>query len=205
MCGIYISVGATAYVVLGHNAAGALFFAAGILLVSGYYNMLVTRIFALYAFKEDGYKPMDILIALIGNGIGCIVYSAILSLTRFGSDDKIESLKRIVALRLDDSYLGIFLLAILCGFLVAAACLTSKVFTSKGVALSLTVIFIATFVLCVPEHIVADIFFFAYYSFTVEFNVEMLPILAIVTCGNLVGGIGTSYLEYYRTSKTYPQ
>ncbi|MCL1904462.1 MAG: formate/nitrite transporter family protein [Oscillospiraceae bacterium] len=201
MCGIYISIGATAYIILGNNVAGALFFAAGILLVSAYYNMLLTRVFALYAFKDSGYKPSDVLIAFCGNFIGCIAYAAVISVTRVGNAVQKETIERIVDLRLNDSYLSIFILAVLCGFLVASACLTSKVFENRGVALALTVVFIATFVICVPEHIVADMFYFAYYSINIGLKVEFIPIIIIVTLGNLTGGMGMSYLERYRAAK----
>ncbi|MDR2533097.1 MAG: formate/nitrite transporter family protein [Oscillospiraceae bacterium] len=201
MCGMYISLGATSYVALGTSGvAGAIFFAAGILMVSSFYNMLVTRVFALYPFREEhGFKVSDIFIALIGNGIGCVAYAGALSLTRFGSDERIENLTKIVGLRLTDNYLSLFILAVICGFLVACACLTVKSFPDNKVAsLGLSVIFIAVFVICVPEHIVADFFFFSYYSFKVGFEVKFLPILLIVTVGNLIGGMGTGYLEYYR-------
>jgi len=201
MCGMYISLGATAYIALGTaGVAGAIFFAAGILMVSSFYNMLVTRVFALYAFKEEhGYKISDIIIALIGNGIGCVIYAALLSLTRFGTQERIQTLEKIVELRLFDNYLSLFILAVICGFLVACACLTAKSFPDNKVAsLGLSVIFIAVFVICVPEHIVADFFFFSFYSFNVGFEVKMLPILLVVTVGNLIGGMGTGYLDWYR-------
>jgi formate/nitrite transporter FocA (FNT family) len=201
MCGMYISLGATSYVALGTaGVAGAIFFAAGILMVSSYHNMLVTRVFALYAYKEEhSFKISDIFITLIGNGIGCIAYAGLLSLTRFGNAERVETLTKIVELRLNDNYLGLFIFAVLCGFLVACACLTSKSFPdSKPASLGLSVIFIAVFVICVPEHIVADFFFFSYYSFKVGFELSFLPILLIVTAGNLIGGMGTGYLDYYR-------
>jgi formate/nitrite transporter FocA (FNT family) len=200
MCGMYISLGATAYVALGHGVAGAIFFAAGILMVSSFYNMLVTRVFALYPFREEhGFKIADIFIALIGNGIGCLAYAFALSFTRFGSADKIENLNGIVSARLNDTYVSMFIMAIICGFLVACACLTVKSFPdSKPASLGLSIIFIAVFVLTVPEHIVADYFFFFYYSFTVGFELRFLPILAVVAVGNCIGGMGTGYLDYIR-------
>lgn len=200
MCGMYVSIGATAYVALGHGVAGAIFFATGILMVSSFYNMLVTRVYTLYPFKkEHGYKVSDILIALAGNGIGCLIYSGLLSLTRFGSEERINNLRGIVGARLDDTYLSMFIMAIICGFLVACACLTVKSFPNdKMASLTLSAIFIAAFVLTVPEHVVADYFFFFFYSFTVGFEFRFLPILAVVAAGNLIGCMGTGYLEYIR-------
>ncbi|MCL2633588.1 MAG: formate/nitrite transporter family protein [Oscillospiraceae bacterium] len=197
MCGMYISIGATAFLAVGNNPAGAFFFTAGIMLVTAFFGMLVTRVFALFPFKE--YKVIDIIIALLGNTVGCVIYAFLLSCTRFANDIHIERIKAIAGFRLDDNFLSLFILSIFCGFLVACACLTPKAFPDNRIAsLALTIIFIATFVVCVPEHIVADIFFFAFYSFTVGFEIEMVPILLIVAAGNLIGGMGTGYLEKYR-------
>jgi len=201
LCGMYISIGATGYIALGHNVAGAFFFTAGILMVSSFYNMLVTRVMTLYPFKEE-YKVTDILLSLSGNLIGCITYAGLLSLTRFADAEKtvnVERLTNIVGARLNDTYLSMFIMAIICGFLVACACLTPKAFPDNRVAsLGLSSLFIATFVITVPEHIVADFFFFSFYSFKVGFVPEMIPILAVVAVGNLIGCMGTGFLDYYR-------
>jgi formate/nitrite transporter FocA (FNT family) len=204
MCGMYIAIGATGYVALRHisEIGGAFFFTVGILMVSSFYNMLVTRVFTLYPFREE-YKITDIFIALFGNLIGCIAYSGLLSLTRFGNAVRIENLEAIVGLRLEDTWYSLLILAIICGFLVGCACLTVKAFPDNRVAsLGLSSLFIATFVITVPEHIVADYFFFSYYSFTVGFEWKFIPILAIVAVGNVIGCMGTGYLDYYRRKTT---
>ncbi|MCL2077730.1 MAG: formate/nitrite transporter family protein [Oscillospiraceae bacterium] len=200
MCGMYISLGATAFLVIDNLVAGAIFFASGILLVSIFHNMLVTRIFALYAFKE--YKVSDIITALLGNAVGCIIYAGMLSITRFTNDRNMKSLEEKVMFRLNDDYLSLFILAVICGFIVAAACLTVKFLSeNRGAALALSVIFIAVFVICGFEHIVADIFFFTLYAYNFGFEPVMLPMLLVVAVGNLVGGIGTGYLAYYNRKK----
>jgi formate/nitrite transporter FocA (FNT family) len=94
-------------------------------------------------------------------------------------------------------------MAIICGFLVACGCLTSKSFPdSKPASLGLTMFFIATFIVIAPEHIVADYFFFAYKSVvSATFDPKILIILLFSALGNAVGGITTGYLDKYRREK----
>lgn len=200
MCGYFISLGATAYIALDNVIAGAVFFTAGILMVSVFFNMLVTRVIALHAYKD--FTTPDIFVALIGNTIGCVIYAFLLNLTRFANPERIEKTKIIVQLRLNDDYISLFILAVFCGFLVAAGCLAAKSFPeypqNRGAAFMLTMLFIALFIVCGFEHVVADAFFFAFYSFNIGFELKMLPILFIIALGNIIGGVGTGYLNRYR-------
>jgi formate/nitrite transporter FocA (FNT family) len=197
---MYISLGATAFIALENPVAGAFFFTAGILMVSAFYGMLATRVIALFPYGE--YSVFDIILSLAGNTAGCVIYAALLSLTRFGNVANVAKLERITDLRLSDSYLSLFILAVFCGFLVACACLAAKVFPdNKPVSLSLTIIFIAVFVACGFEHIVADAFFFSYYSAVKGFKAEFAPIFLVVAAGNIVGGVSTGYLERFRNGE----
>jgi formate/nitrite transporter FocA (FNT family) len=162
--------------------------------------MLATRVFALFPYQSENYSVADIFTALLFNGVGCIIYAWLLSITRFGNSARLDNLENIVNSRFTDSYAGIFVMAVFCGFLVACGCLTGKSFPeNKGVSMALTVFFIATFVLIAPEHIVADFFFFAYWSISnMTFTPEILPILLFSALGNAVGGIGAGYLDLIR-------
>jgi len=202
MCGVYISIGATAYLVCLINdapVAGAFIFTAGILLVTAFFGMLLTRVIALLAFKEYGIA--DVIIALIGNASGCIIYALLLSGTRTGGRI-LEKAATAAESRFSDNYVSLFLLAVFCGFLVAAACLAPKSFPDNRIAsLFLSVMFVAVFIICGFEHIVADAFFFAFYAVNKGFRSEMLPDFLIIAAGNLIGGIGTGYLEKWRKGK----
>lgn len=211
MCGMYISLGATIYVHVGHSIAGALYFAVGIMLVSSYCNMLSTRVMTLLPFRKEkdptGEGPSkynlqwkDLPISLLGNTLGVVVYSFLLSNTRFGNESNLYNLQGVVGARLTDDMLSIFIYSILCGFFVASACLTHRIKdANKLTQLFLSTVFISAFVLTVPEHIVADLYFFSYYSFTIGFEWVFIPILGIVTIGNIIGCMGTGYIQKYMT------
>jgi len=197
ICGVYISIGATAFIAIEDPVMAALFFSAGILMVSVFFNMLITRVVALYPYND--YNTADVFISLFGNAAGCFVYAALLNVTRFGNEARLNKLTTAVEARLNDSYASIFVLAIFCGIMVASASLSAKSLPdNRGAALALSVIFIAVFVICGHEHIVADVFYFAYYAFKFGFKAEFIPILLIVAAGNIVGGMGTGYLDRYR-------
>jgi len=199
MCGVYISIGATGYLVcLINNApvAGAFIFTAGILLVTAFFGMLLTRVIALLPFGE--YGAADVIIALIGNTAGCVIYAVLISQTRLGAKI-LEKAAEVTELRFADGYISLFILALFCGFMVACACLAPKSFPDNRIAsLSLAVMFVAVFIICGFEHIVADAFFFAFYAINKGFRAEMIPAFLTVAAGNIVGGVGTGYLEKWR-------
>jgi formate/nitrite transporter FocA (FNT family) len=199
MCGVYISIGATGYLLCLINQspiAGAFIFGAGILLVTAFFGMLVTRVISLLAFGE--YGVTDVIIALIGNTIGCVLYAALLYPTRLNAKI-LEQAVSVTETKLSDGLPSLFILAVLCGFLVACACLTPKSFPDNRIAsLSLSVMFVAVFVLCGFEHIVADGFYFAFYTINKGFKAEMVPAFLVIAFGNIVGGVGTGYLDKWR-------
>lgn len=202
MCGFYISIGATGYLVCLLNdapVAGAFVFTAGILLVTAFFGMLLTRVIALLPFGE--YGVADVIIALTGNAVGCVLYSALISTTRLGAKI-LEKAVEVAELRFADSYISLFLLAVFCGFLVACSCLAPKSFPDSRVAsILLTVMFVAVFIICGFEHIVADAFFFAFYAVNKGFAFKIVPAFLAVAAGNIVGGISTGYLDKWRREK----
>jgi len=201
MCGIYISIGATGYLAClnyGAPILGAFIFTAGILLVTAFFGMLFTRVIALLAFKEDKYGISDVISAFFGNTLGCVLYSLLIRPTRLNAKI-LEKAAAAAETRFADSLPSLFLLGIFCGFLVACACLTPKSFPDNRTAsLSLAVMFVAVFIICGFEHIVADAFFFSFYAVNKGFRSEMIPDFFAVAAGNLIGGIGTGYLDLWR-------
>jgi len=199
MCGIYISIGATGYLAcLNYDAPllGAFIFTAGILLVTAFFGMLFTRVIALLAFGEYGFA--DIITTFFGNALGCILYSLLIRPTRL-NEKILEKAAAAAETRFADSLPSLFLLGLFCGFLVACACLTPKSFPDNRIAsLSLAVMFVAVFIICGFEHIVADAFFFSFYAVNKGFRSEMIPDFFAVAAGNLIGGIGTGYLDRWR-------
>ncbi len=199
MCGVYISLGATAFLLISDPVMGALFFASGIFLVNCFCNMLLTRVFPLFALNE--YNFLDIIIAFLGNSVGAAIYAALINATRL-SEKIAPKLNSVMEAKLGDTYLSIFIMAIFCGFMVACACLATKVFKdNKGLGIFLSMIFVAVFVICGFDHAVANAFYFAFYSLDGGFTPELLIITLIVFIGNGVGGIGAGYMYKYNAKQ----
>ncbi len=196
MAGIYIGIGATAYFMAESKFYGAFFFCTGIFLVMNYYNMLLTKVVPLSAFKQFSVK--DILITFAGNLLGGTLYSLLISQTRIA--DKIsDKISPVVQTKINDGHLSLFIMAFFCAVLVAYASLSEKVNEGKkGLAVVFTFLFIMAFVIIGFDHVVANVFYYSFYIIKFGFEKNMISSFIIVLLGNICGGLFTGYLEVYR-------
>lgn len=203
MAGAYIGLGATVYLVTENKVAGSFFFCVGIFLVMNYYNLLFTKVVPF--FTHGKYTIKDIAITFVGNMIGGVVYSFLISLTRLS--DKLESkVNSIMNVKLNDNYLSLFIMALFCAVLVAYATFGEKVYPdNKLLSVLFTFLFIMAFVMCGFDHIVANMFYYSFYSIENGFSLNLLPSFITVLIGNIVGGLGIGYLELYRTTQCNTQ
>lgn len=156
--------------------------------------MLITRVIPMYFAKID-YKLRHIGLAIIGNAIGGAIVGCLISVTRLAPVIQ-ENLDKIVHVKLEDDLLSSFIMAIFCGVLVAYSSLTSRKYKKGSVAqLFYTAVFIAAFVVCGFDHVVANVFYFVLYGFTNDFSAFMLANLLVVLLGNIIGGVSAALLE----------
>ena len=189
MAGVFISMGAMTYLAIPNTLVGSLFFAVGILLVLNLHNMLVTRVCPLMVYDRR-YHWGDVAVAWAGNGIGTLIAAAAVQGTRFQETIR-EPLTRISETKLADSPLSLFILAVFCGFFVAFAVLIGARYEKGSFAQIFYVwLFITAFVFCGFEHIVADMFYLSccWLQYGID-GLEALKVLALVTAGNLAGGM----------------
>lgn len=199
MAGMYIGLGATAYFLCDNSFYGSILFCTGIFLVMNYYNMLLTKVVPLSAFKD--FSPADIGITFIGNLFGGAVYAYLITLTRLA--DKIsDKVHATVEKKVNDDYISLFIMAFFCAMLVAYASLTDKVKTNnKGLSTVFTFLFITAFVVIGFDHIVANVFYYTFDIVKFGFKGKMIPSFLIVLLGNLCGGLFTGYMELLRQKK----
>lgn len=199
MAGMYIGIGATTYLVTDNKVAGSFFFCVGIFLVMNYYNMLYTKVVPFFTHKK--YTVSDIGIAFGGNLIGGVLYSFLISQTRL-SDKISDKVTDLMEVKINDSYLSIFIMSIFCAALVAYATFGEKIYpNNKGLSVLFTFLFIMAFVMCGFDHIVANIFYYSFYAIINGFTLKLIPSFLVVLLGNTVGGLVTGYLELYRTTE----
>lgn len=197
MAGMYIGLGATGYLLIDNKVAGSFFFCVGIFLVMNYYNMLFTKVVPF--FTHGKYTLPEVGITFIGNLIGGTLYSLAISQTRL-AEKLTHKIDDIMAVKLGDNYLSLFIMAIFCAMLVAYATFGEKIYPqNKNLSVLFTFLFIMAFVVCGFDHIVANAFYYSFYSIQNGFSVSILPSFFVVLLGNITGGLLTGYLELYRT------
>ncbi len=200
LAGFYIGLGATAYFMIDNKVLGSIFFCAGILLVMNFYNMLFTRVCPLSFLKE--YSVGDAILTFIGNTVGGFICALLVKFTRIFPIIE-EKFTTTVQTKLNDSLLSIVILGILCGIMVAYAVFAAKKYESqKGIAIFFYILFVALFVVCGFEHVVANAFYYSLYILkagATTIPAIILPFLASLL-GNIIGGGAVALLEKYRNA-----
>ena len=171
LAGIMIGFGGVIYLMCANKMVGALLFSFGLLTI-------VCQGYALYTgrvgyFREYGWA--SILTTIAGNFIGTWIVAKGFSLTRHTVD-----IAAVVAPKLDDSSLSIFLLSIGCGAMMYLAVDSYR----KSKSWLFVVMPIVIFILSGFEHSIANMF---YLSLAGEWGVEALRITALALVGNAVG------------------
>ena len=171
LAGIMIGFGGVIYLMCANKMVGALLFSFGLLTI-------VCQGFALYTgrvgyFREYGWA--SILTTIAGNFLGTWIVARGFALTRHTVD-----IAAVVAPKLEDSSLSIFLLSIGCGAMMYLAVDSYR----KSKSWLFVVMPIVIFILSGFEHSIANMF---YLSLAGEWGVEALRITAIALVGNAVG------------------
>ena len=171
LAGIMIGFGGVIYLMCANKMAGALLFSFGLLTI-------VCQGFALYTgrvgyFREYGWA--SILTTIVGNFLGTWIVARGFALTRHTVD-----IAAVVAPKLADSSLSVFLLSIGCGAMMYLAVDSFR----KSKSWLFVVMPIVIFILSGFEHSIANMF---YLSLAGEWGVDALRITAIALVGNAVG------------------
>lgn len=194
--GFYIGIGVVAYYMIPDKLFGSIFFAVGILLVSFFFNMLFTRVSPLFPFKE--YNVYDMVIAFVGNFIGAAICALLINSTRL-KESILSNLIHTVEKKIGDNLLSQLIMAIFCAVLVGYAVIISKYyFDKKGIVIFMYVFLVAAFVVIGFDHVVANMFYYMFYSFNEGFKTEMISSFAVVGLGNIIGGFLVGYSEILR-------
>ncbi|MBO7343111.1 MAG: formate/nitrite transporter family protein, partial [Alistipes sp.] len=168
LAGIMIGFGGVIYLMCANKMVGALLFSFGLLTI-------VCQGFALYTgrvgyFREYGWA--SILTTIVGNFLGTWIVARGFALTRHTVD-----IAAVVAPKLADSSLSVFLLSIGCGAMMYLAVDSFR----KSKSWLFVVMPIVIFILSGFEHSIANMFCL---SLAGEWGVDALRITAIALVGN---------------------
>lgn len=184
MAGICIAVGGTVFLSLESKVLGAFLFTVGLfsICVNGF-NLFTGKVG--YALSNPPSYLVYLLNVWLGNLVGTWLVATLLSFTRVGSALQAKA-AALCEVKLADSALSVFVLAIFCNLLMYIAVdgfKNNSHEVGKYLGLFMGVV---VFILCGFEHCVANMF---YFSMANVWDLHTLCWLLIMTAGNAVGGL----------------
>lgn len=192
--GVCIALGGTAFLSLENKVLGALFFTAGLFTICTFGLCLFTGKVC-YVFERDGRYAADLALIWLGNLAGTWATAAVERATRIAPlAGKAAAICRV---KLEDSLLSVFFLAVLCNVLIYIAV---EGFNRNPHELGkyLSLFFgVTVFILCGFEHCVANMY---YFSMAGLWSGRTLLLILLMTLGNAVGGVLFPLLRKYITT-----
>jgi formate/nitrite transporter FocA (FNT family) len=181
--GACIGFGGVAYLSLDSKVVGALFFTVGLFTICTFgLNLYTGKV--CYVFRENGAYALSVLIIWLGNLAGTGLVAGAVRLTRLAT--LTEKAQALCQIKLDDSVLSIFLLAVLCNIFIYIGVEGYKT-NPHEVGKYLSLFFgVMVFILCGFEHCVANMF---YFWLAGAWSGKTVLYLLVMTIGNGVGGV----------------
>lgn len=189
LAGIFIGIGCIAFLVSENKIVGAIWFTVGLFSILALkLNLFTGKV--CYMIEKKNYDEVGI--TLLGNFIGTSIIALLMRLSRLSS--LLPKANEIVSVKLNDSLLSLFFLAILCNILIYLAV---EIFNKDSDLRGIVALFfgVGIFVLCGFEHCIADM---VYFNLTLTYSWDMLLRLFVIILGNTIGGIGIRYLTRSR-------
>ncbi len=183
LAGFVISSGGAAYLALENVLAGALMFTVGLFAICSFGWNLFTGKVCYSIGKRPGYAAF-LAVVWLSNFAGAAAGGALLRLTRL--EQAVARAQAIAEVKLDDSLLSVFVLALFCNVLIYIAVEGYRSIPHE-LGKYLAVFFgVNVFVVCGFEHCVANMF---YFTVAGAWSGEALLFLAVNTVGNACGGL----------------
>lgn len=179
IAGLAIGIGGTIFLSLENKIIGSLMFTVGLYTIVAHGLNLFTGKIG-YVVENEASYLIDLGLIWLGNLIGTFICAQALLVTRIAKIQEIAI--SICEVKVNDSLLSLFVLGILCGFLMYVAVDGYK----KQQNPILLFICVSTFILCGFEHCIADMF---YFSIANMWNVTSIIAILVITLGNTVGAI----------------
>lgn len=186
MSGILLCVGCSVYLSAPNALSGAFMFSLGLFAIITFKLGLYTGKAGYMAMRPASYI-IEVLFTLMGNIIGTCIGGVLLNLTKLG-DNISSSAASVIASKVSDTPVSIFVLAFFCGILMFTAVEGNRRVGEKGDfigALFVMVLPVMVFIICGFNHCVAD---FAYFFIGRCAHADkFLPYIALVILGNAAG------------------
>ncbi len=194
LAGMMIGMGGTVYLSQSNPVVGSFLFAVGLFTVVVFQLHLFTGKIGYLPFQNLAYLA-ELLITWLGNLVGTFITATMVRNSRI-YEGMAERVEQIAAVKLNDDFLSIFLLAIFCGMLMFIAVDCFK--TQKGSTLQFIGVFVPVmvFILSGFEHVIANMF---YFSLSASWSGHCFASVLVMTLGNSIGGMLIPlYLKYFK-------
>lgn len=194
LAGMLIGMGGTVYLSQANPVVGSFLFAIGLFTVVVFQLHLFTGKVGYLPFQKPIYL-LELLLTWCGNFLGTMITAWMVRNSRIYAG-MAEKAAGIVDIKLADSFLSLFLLAVFCGLLMFIAVDSFR--NLQGSTLRFIAVFVPVmvFILSGFEHVVADMY---YYSLVGRWSWHPICQILVMTAGNALGGLLLPlYLKIFR-------
>ena len=197
IAGMLIGMGGTIFLAQQNPVVGSCLFAVGLFTIVVFQLNLYTGKVGYIPFNKPAYL-IELLITWLGNLLGTYITALMVRNSRIYAG-MAERVAGMAAVKLDDSFLSLFLLAVFCGLLMFIAVDTFKNQTGSTIRVVAIYVPVMVFILSGFEHVIADMF---YFSLAQVWSAHCLVAVIVMTLGNSLGGMLIPlYLKYFKLRK----
>lgn len=189
--GLMVSIGCSVFLACENKVVGSILFTVALLVICFRgYSLYTGKIgFMPFSHKKEDFSVL--LLGLLGNAIGMIVFGVLISIALPNLKEKAIVL---CTAKLEQTWYQTVIRGLFCGVLMFIAVYVYK--ENKSIV---AIIFaIPTFILCGFEHSVANIGYFAVANM---FSLEIVLFIIIVVIGNTIGSMILPFLSMAKENK----
>lgn len=182
--GILIAIGGVVFLSTESKYLGALAFAVGLFfIVEGGFKLYTGAIG--YALDNDKTTNFLLTVIVVGNFLGTFFVSGIIHLTRIFDSITLKA-NDLVAIKLNDSWFSVLILAIMCGLLIYLGVNTFKKSNNNFSRVFAIIICVFVFIISSYEHCIANMF---YISIADAWSLKAFLYMLLMILGNSIGGL----------------
>lgn len=184
IAGSLIGVGGTVFLSQQNPVVGSCLFAIGLFAIVVFQLQLFTGKVGYLPLQKPAYL-LELLITWVGNLVGTYIVAVMVRNSRI-YDGMAEKVANIANVKMTDSALSLFLLAVFCGLLMFIAVDTFKNQTGSTIRTFAVFVPVMVFILSGFEHVIADMF---YFSLAGVWSVHCVAMVLVMTLGNSIGAM----------------
>lgn len=188
--GMMIGIGGTVYLSSANSFLGAFLFSIGLLMICIYKMNLFTGMVGYVLVNKTNYI-LSLIVTLFGNFVGTYLCALGISETRLNIYDKVVN---IAGIKINDSYLSVFILAVFCGVLMYIAVNNFRKNDSYLVKCLSIIICVMVFIISGFEHSIANMF---YISLAKAWSTKAIFSILFMVLGNACGAILIACFDNY--------